>query len=294
MRTFLALCAALWLAGCVTEGADRTPMGSPEEAAAANLNLGAGYLRQGDVESALDKLQRAVDLDPKNAQAHATLALAYERIGLDEEADGHYQKALKVSGDNAVIDNMYGAYLCRNEQFAKAETFLLKAARNPRYRTPEAAYANAGVCAVRDSRLDDAEGFFRSALRINPRYVDALWNMASLSFELDRDLQARAFLERLAATTPLPSTALWLGHRLERRLGNESQALRYADELKSKFPRPRKRPNCWRPNAMADERENNETEATTPRASARRQARAPCCARPAWPKSSPPKKSPPR
>ncbi|MEO1575506.1 MAG: type IV pilus biogenesis/stability protein PilW [Pseudomonadota bacterium] len=233
--TFLAA-ALVCLTACVTEGPVRENPGSPEEAASANLQLGAAYLRKGDLESALDKLQKAVDLDEKNAQAHATLALAYERVGLVDESDAHYKKALRVSDNNPIIDNMYGAYLCRNGSYDEAETYLLRAARNPRYRTPEAAYANAGVCAVRSERLDEAEAFFRSALRSNPRYVDALWNMASLSYELDRDLQARAFLERLAATTPLPSTALWLAHRVERRLGNEPAARRYAEELKSKFP----------------------------------------------------------
>lgn len=235
-RALCLFCCGVVLAGCVTEGKDLTPKPSTVEASQANLNLGAAYLRQGDTESAIDRLQKSVDLDPKNPQAHATLALAYERIGLTSEADDHYEKAVRLSDENAVIDNMYGAYLCRKGEYLKAEPYLLRAARNPRYRTPEAAYANAGVCAVRDQRYDAAEEYFRSALRINARYVDALWNMASLSFELERDLQARAFLERLAAATPLPSSALWLGHQLEARLGNPREARRYADELKKNFP----------------------------------------------------------
>ncbi|MEM6639261.1 MAG: tetratricopeptide repeat protein, partial [Pseudomonadota bacterium] len=156
----LLLCALVlaFSTGCITEGGKPKPTGSPREAAAANLNLGAAYLRKGDLEAALTKLQKAVDLDEQNPQAHATLALAYERVGLSDEARQHYQKAIKVSDDDPVIDNMYGAYLCRTGDFNDAETFLLKAARNPRYRTPEAAYANAGVCALREDRLDEAEG----------------------------------------------------------------------------------------------------------------------------------------
>ncbi len=236
MKRLITLVAVALLAGCITEGGDVKPQGSPAEASDANLNLGAAYLRKGDMESALTKLQKAIDLNPDNTQAHATLALAYERVGLAEEAERHYEIAVRASNNDPIIDNMYGAYLCRHSHFDKAQTYLLRAARNPRYRTPEAAYTNAGVCAVRSERLDEAEDFFRQSLRSNPRYVDALWNMASLSYTLDRDLQARAFIERLAATTPLPSTALWLAHRVELRLGNVSAARRYADELKSKHP----------------------------------------------------------
>ncbi|MFK8015926.1 MAG: type IV pilus biogenesis/stability protein PilW [Gammaproteobacteria bacterium] len=235
----LPLLLSVALAGCVTEGGQEKPKPSAKEASSANLNLGAAYLRQGDIESAVSKLQKAVDLDDRNTQAHATLALAYERMGLDKEADTHYQRAVRNSKNDAVIENMYGAYLCRNERFTEAQPYLLRAARNPRYRTPEAAYVNAGICAVRDQRLEEAEEFFRSALRIKPRHGDALWQMASLSYERDRDLQARAFIERLQAVTKLPSNVLLLAHRVESRLGNGKAATEYAQELMNNFPESR-------------------------------------------------------
>ncbi|MFK7886018.1 MAG: type IV pilus biogenesis/stability protein PilW [Gammaproteobacteria bacterium] len=239
IRLLGVLVVLVGLTGCITEGADKTPKPSVQEASFANLNLGAAYLRKGDLESAVAKLQKAVDQDDRNTQAHATLALAYERMGFAEEAKAHYLKAVRYSNNDPVIDNMYGAYLCRNGDLEEAQPYLLRAARNPRYRTPEAAYANAGICAVRDKRWEEGEEFFRSALRINPRYVTALWQMASLSYERDRDLQARAFIERLAERTKLPSNALYLAHRVEQRLGNRRDADRYARELKENFPESR-------------------------------------------------------
>lgn len=235
-RALVVTCMALMFGGCVTEGDNEKPKPSPREASMANLNLGAAYLRRGDLESAVDKLQKAVDIDDRNTQAHATLALAYEQIGQSAEADKHYQRAIRLSKNDAVIDNLYGAYLCRNGRLDEAQTYLLRAAQNPRYRTPEAAYTNAGICAVRGDEWDKAEEYFRSALQANSSYALALWQMASLSYELDRDLQARAFIERLAALGQLPSNALWLGHRVEQRLGNDRAADRYAQALKSKFP----------------------------------------------------------
>lgn len=236
MTRIFALLFLLGLAGCVTEGADKTPKPSAQEASAANLNLGAAYLRQGDLEAAISKLQKAVDMNDRNAQAHSTLALAYERMGLAGEANSHYLKAVRYSDKDPVIDNMYGAYLCRNGELKDAQTYLLRAARNPRYGTPQAAYVNAGICAVRDERWEEGEEFFRSALRINPRYASALWQMASLSYERDRHLQARAFIERLAEAQPLPSNALYLAHQVEQRLGNRRDADRYARELRQKYP----------------------------------------------------------
>lgn len=225
------------LTACITDGVKEEKIEpSMTEASSANLRLGAAYLRKGDLEAAVSKLQRAVDLDPKNAQAHATLALAYERMGLDEDSRTHYERAIKLTRGDAVIDNLYGAYLCRNGQRAKAEKYLLKAATNPRYRTPEAAYTNAGVCAMRDERWEQAEDYFRAALRIQPRYVDALWHMAELSHRRERDLQARAFLQRLSSTGKLPPNALWLAMQVERNLGDTVAAERYGQQLKTRFP----------------------------------------------------------
>lgn len=233
----VALLLGALLAGCVTDGVrENKPEPSMIEASNANLQLGAGYLRQGNLEQAVAKLQKAIDLNPKSAQAHATLALAYERMGLAEDAAIHYRRAVRLVDDDPVIDNIYGAYLCRQDQLDEAQKYLLKAATNPRYRTPEAAYNNAGLCAVRGDRWDEAEDYFRAALRINPRYVDALWSMAELSHNRDRDLQARAFLQRLSAITRLPPNALWLGLQVERNLGDAAAVERYAQKLKTEFP----------------------------------------------------------
>lgn len=238
IRTSLIVLVSLFvLSACVREGVEvRTTKASPEEAALANLQLGAAYLRKGDYEAALDKLQKAVDQNPELAPAHSTLALAFERMGMAGEAERHYREAIRLTQDDASIDNAYGAYLCRQGDYREAEEYFLKAAQNPRYRTPEAAWYNAGTCALREDDFERGEAHFRRALSINARYADALWQMAQLSFELDRALQSRAFLQRLSDTTRLPANALWLAHRVELKLGDRRAAARYAQSLKTDFP----------------------------------------------------------
>ena len=77
-RASILAAVALTATACITEKpAEPETKPSPEEAAILNLQLGAQYLRQGDLERALDKLQKAVDQNPELPQAHATLALAY-------------------------------------------------------------------------------------------------------------------------------------------------------------------------------------------------------------------------
>ena len=77
MKSILVLVVCLTgAAACVTEGGFEPTPASDEEAAQANLNLGVGYLRQGRPDVAIEALQRALDLNPRLANAHSAIAAA--------------------------------------------------------------------------------------------------------------------------------------------------------------------------------------------------------------------------
>src|SRR5512134_3467760 len=84
-----ALCAC---AGNGTVGA----RSSDADAALANMNLGAGYLQQGNTTLAIERLQRALAQNPRLAQAHSTIALAYDQSGSPEQAETHYLRATQL------------------------------------------------------------------------------------------------------------------------------------------------------------------------------------------------------
>ena len=81
--------------------AARQRLASDDEAAIANMNLGAGYLRQGNADLAIERLQRALAQNPRLVEAHSTIALAYDQIGSLEEAETHYQRATQLDPENA-------------------------------------------------------------------------------------------------------------------------------------------------------------------------------------------------
>ncbi|MGW8370093.1 MAG: type IV pilus biogenesis/stability protein PilW, partial [Gammaproteobacteria bacterium] len=81
--------SAVVLAGCVTEGGEPARPQSDEEAAMANLNLGIGYIRQNRPDVAVPALQRAIDLDPRLADAHTAIAVAYDQLDQIELAEEH-------------------------------------------------------------------------------------------------------------------------------------------------------------------------------------------------------------
>jgi type IV pilus assembly protein PilF len=218
-------------AGAAVAGAD-----SAAEAARYNAQLGIAYLKQGKLEIARDKVERALSQNSRDAVVQTAAALLYDRLGDERRADRAYSAALRLDSRNPDMQNNYAVFQCRRGEHAKGEKLFEQAAKNPMYRTPAVAYANAGVCARGANDLARAEEYFRKALALQPTYPDALLQLADLAFARGNGLQARAFLERYFTSTPATPDALALGVRVERSLGDTAAANDYAARLKRDFP----------------------------------------------------------
>jgi type IV pilus assembly protein PilF len=224
------------LQACVSETTKGQKPATKNEAAVANMNLGAGYLQQGKPELAIDRLQRALKQDPKLADAHTTLALAYDQLGSASDAEDHYKKATQLEPENSSAANAYATFLCRHKRWTDAEPYFKKAVANLKYQTPEVAYTNAGICALNSGDHPKAEENFRAALSRNPRYADALEGMLDTSYQDKNYMQARAFYERYADVRKPDAAKLMMCFTIERELGNRDAANRCASQLREGFP----------------------------------------------------------
>jgi len=232
-RALLVLLAA-FLAGCVSTKPPSQASG--QDAARYNVQLGMNYMQRGDLEGAREKLERAVQQDPSLPAAHAALGILYERAGDPRRARDHLRSATRLAPDDPNQLNAYGGFLCRQGDRKEGIRHFETAASNAFYRTPEAALTNAGVCArgIPDPEL--AENYFRRALDLNRNHAEALLQMADLSLEMQRTLQARAFLQRYEALGQVSSYSLGLGRRIETAAGDPHAAAEYATRLRREFP----------------------------------------------------------
>ena len=232
--------ASVWMLvlgfGVVAPASADAEVQSVTAAASANVQLGVGYLRQGNLAVAQQVLERAYAQNPKDPSVHTALGLLYERLAQPAKADDHYGRAVKLAPADPEVLNNYAVFLCRRGQAQRGEKLFLQAAANPLYRTPEVALTNAGVCARSAGRPAPAEQYFRRALGLKPSFADALLPLAELSLEKGNALSARAFLERLLAGGPVSAEALALGMRVERAAGDTAAANQYRDRLQREFP----------------------------------------------------------
>jgi len=231
------LCLGLYGCNQATDNSESIrPTAATNDIAQSNLNLGIAYLRTGEFEKSLEKLEKAREADKNYPPIYNTLGVLYQRLGDKVKAEAFFMQALDLNGADSSTLNNYGQFLCQESRFDEAEAAFLKAANNPLYATPEIAFSNAGICAMKEGKLDIAEIYFRDALEKNPRIAIALLQMAEISYATGNYLSARGYLQRYLEISTPTAKSLWLGIQVENELGDKNALSSYKLLLKNKFP----------------------------------------------------------
>jgi type IV pilus assembly protein PilF len=234
-------------AGCVSAtprtasvppGNGVSAISAPDHSAASRINvqLGINYLRQGDLQTAQQKLERALKEDPDNASAHSAMALLDERLGKAKDAEREYRRAIALSHGAPADLNSYGVFLCSHGRADEGVRDFEEAAGNPLYNTPWAAYTNAGVCLQGVHRDADAMAQYEHALQSNPGFADAALHAADLDFSNRHYTEARLRIDLyLLSHRPTPDLLL-LGWRISSAQNDPVGRSRYGGRLAKEFP----------------------------------------------------------
>jgi type IV pilus assembly protein PilF len=236
MRHFPFPVLLLLAAAVATAGPGPASESPSVTAARLNAQLAVAYLKQNDVVTAKEKIDKALTQNSADAAVQMSAGLVYERLEQPDKADRFFNAALRLDPHNPDMINNYAVFLCRRGQYAQGQKLFEQAARSPSYTTPEVAYANAGVCARSAKNLPQAEELFRKALAARADYPDALLQLADLSLERGAGLAARGLLDRYFNVAAASPESLMLAVRVERSLGDAHAVDRYRSQLQKEFP----------------------------------------------------------
>lgn len=238
-RRLAGLAACLIAAGCVsttTTTGDMPPEANETNAADLNYQLGARYYKNGNYELARDRLLYSIKLDPNRAISYSTLGLTYEALENQRLAKEAYEKAIRVEPRNADALNTYAVYLCRQGEYDEAPKYFDRAVKIPDNDDKHVMLTNAGVCMAQKPDLGMAEEYFREALKRKGNYGEALIQICVLKHTTGDNLHARAFMQRYLATNPPTASVLYLGMQIEQELGDERAQTDYSNRLLREFP----------------------------------------------------------
>jgi type IV pilus assembly protein PilF len=253
MRAAALWCSGLWLllsachstphvnpnyAGTNNNAADSssTPESRAKAAAKINLQLGLGYLQQGNLPIAKEKLERARSQDPHNAEIYGAMALLDQRLGKDKEADKEFRTALDMDSRDPAMLNNYAVFLCSHQRPDEGVRYFEQAATNPLYTTPWAAYTNAGVCLRAAHRDADAARRFARALQSNPAYSEAVYQASDLDLQQQKLADARFRIELFLLNNPPTPDLLLLAYRIAQAQNDAGAQQRYGGRLMQEFP----------------------------------------------------------
>lgn len=238
-RILVGLAACLLMLGCVTTttttgGAQ--PDADEGDAAELNYQLGARYYRNGNYELARDRLLYSIELNPRNAVAYYTLALAYEKLENLRLATEAYEQAVRVAPRDYNVLNAYAVFLCNQRQFDDARKNFDRGAKIAENDNAEITLTNAGVCMMQKPDVAQAEVYFRQALDQKSNYGEALLQLSLLKFGTQDYLSARAFLQRYLSGNVASPGVLYLGVRIETELGDDRARTEYSNQILREFP----------------------------------------------------------
>jgi type IV pilus assembly protein PilF len=247
MRRIALVAALLLLAACSSQKSDNAaerprpeppPIAStPLERAKIHTELGVSYFENGQLGVALEELNTAVSADKTYAPAYNALGLVYMELKEDTKAEKNFRQAIRIDPSSSEAKNNYGMFLCRRGREQEGIRQLLEALKNPLYATPDVAYKNAGLCARKAGDTQAAEGYFVRALKLNPKQPQALYGMAEIDYLRDDYAGAKQYISRYFAVADPPGPeALWLGARVERKLGDRTALANYGMQLRRRYP----------------------------------------------------------
>lgn len=226
----------LLLGGCVTTTDQPQRQAKPNEARDAYIQLGLGYLQNGETERAKSPLREALKLDSRSEAAHVALALVFQQEGEVTSAEQHFRAALASAPDSARTLNNYGAFLMEQERYAEALGYFRKASEDTFYPERSRVFENLGLAYRQLDRTDDAKASFERALRLNSRQPLALLELARIEFDEQNFVPAWNYYLGFTQLSAQNASSLWLGVQLARRFNDHNRAASYALQLRRLYP----------------------------------------------------------
>jgi|GEM_PF-43650 len=216
LRSLAAGLLAMLLAACVREGPEN-PLSTSQGRAAASaayVQLGLGYLQEGETARAKVPLVKALELDPRSADAHAAMALVFQSEMEPQLADEHFRKALLAKSDNHTrILNNYGSFLYEQGRYEEAMQRFSKATEDTYYAGRSRVFENMGLTALKLNQPDKAAEYFERTLRLDPKQPQALLELAELARQQRDYGKALSYYQRFTELSSQNARSLLLGIR---------------------------------------------------------------------------------
>lgn len=187
--------------------------------ARVHTDLASRYYQAGQVATAVEEAQLALQSEADYVPAHTLLGLIYAQLRQNEQADTHFAAALSASDAQKIsqtdVRNSYAWYLCNTQRGEQALQEFALVLRDPLYSSIDKALINAGVCAARLGHTHLALPYLGAAIDINPNVYVAYIYRAHVFISVARYNDARADIRKAQTLLSQTPEILWVQARFE-------------------------------------------------------------------------------
>ena len=239
MKITIIIVFLAMLSGCVTEKAFPEPDVKPaKERATIHADLAGNYLQRGQLDVAIEEINKSLDLDKNNKSANYIMALIQIRLKKPEKSERYFKKAIAEPDPLPSAQHDYANLLCRDGKYKKAEELYRSLLNNVLYKARDRLLMNVGACFIKQGKYKEAENAMRQSLRINPNSPDALLQMAKISYRNGKPLETRGWYQRYFQIGAKGGPEiLYIAYQTEKTLGDKNASASYAIKLRSRYPR---------------------------------------------------------
>jgi len=206
----------------------------PNNADALHL-LGVTYRQRGEPERAIDYIQKAIRVDPKQSVFYTNLARAMMDLGTDPDSLLLLcSKALELNPREREARNMAAIALTRQKKFEEAEYILQELiVEDPENKD---AYQNFGKLLVEADKAEHAVNFFTKAIMLDPTNVNNYLQRARCRLKLKQFEPSQYELSEALERFPDDSDVQHEAARLLFSMNENNKGIAYARRAQSTDP----------------------------------------------------------
>ena len=212
------------------------PAADQARRARVRMELATAYFGRGQMDVALEEINRVIAIDPNMVAAHNLRGLIQANLGEAAAAEASFRRALTLAPRDVDTMQNYSWFLCQQKRYAEADAQFEQTLALPTNREPARTLLAQGVCRAFAGQLEPAERALTRSYEIDPNNPATAVNLSELLLRRGEAERARFYIRRVNSQPTLVSAqTLWLAARIEHKLGNETGAREFGAQLRSRF-----------------------------------------------------------
>jgi len=173
---------------------------------------------QGKTMQAIESVDKALRLDPENAEAHYLLGYIRYQQSEYKPAEKEFRKAIKINTYFTDAHNHLGLVYREMKEYDKALAEFQAALNDKSYKSPEKIHLNIGHLYLARSMYPEAIASFQKAVALNPNYLRGLLGLGTAYTRAGQKELADKALRKVVALGPDSPEAVEARQLLERKV----------------------------------------------------------------------------